>query len=104
MISVLFQHNLGDQRQGIRATRVYVALLMASAVAMMFYSSLTIYTRSITVLTPSQATFERLADLYPLTLVCPCAQLTMLHEQMIIISFPRFHQVSSPRSSSMTSL
>ena len=84
---------MNDQRLGIRATRVYVILLVISLIVMTFYSSLTVYTRFITVPTPSRVTFEQLQSLNQLTLTCRCTQVVMPHERIMDISYPQYHQV-----------
>ncbi|UJR34695.1 hypothetical protein I4U23_027472 [Adineta vaga] len=89
----LFEHDLSDQRTGIRATRVHVVLVIMSVIILAFYSSLTVHTRTVTVLAPSSNTFERLHNDYSVTLSCPCSQVSTPNAEMITISSPRYHQI-----------
>jgi hypothetical protein len=84
-----------DELLGTRATTVYIILLVVSVIILAFYSSITVHIKSVTVSMPSVATFERLYELYPLTLICPCSQVAVPHNKMITFSQPRFHQVKT---------
>lgn len=94
----MFQDDLSDPLLGIRATRVYVTLVALSVIILAFYSSLTIYTQSISVSKPSLVTFERLYDAYSLTLTCPCSDVAVPHGKMVKMSPPTYHQVRSMTS------
>lgn len=84
---------MSDRLLGIRATRVHLALLALSVIILTFYSSLTIRTVSVTVFKPSLRDFEHLYDAHSLTLTCPCSQVAVPHDKMIITTPPIYHQV-----------
>ncbi|CAF1630804.1 unnamed protein product [Adineta ricciae] len=89
----VFKDDLSDQQIGIHATRVHLTLVVISVMVLAFYSSLTVHTRTVTVLSPSSTTFEGLYNNYPVTLSCPCSQVSIPNSEMITISTPRYHQI-----------
>lgn len=97
------QNEINNHHLSIQATRAYLVTLATSGIIVGFYSSISVYTRSVAVLKPSLTTFENLQSLYPFTLTCRCTQVAILHYQMITVKSPRYHQVrvfySSPSHS-----
>lgn len=80
---------------GIWASRVYAILLVLTVATLAFYALITPHTHSVTISTPSLATFEKLHSTYQDTLSCPCTKFETSNSNITILSPPRFHQVSS---------
>ena len=83
-----------DASDGIYATRLYVFLLAAGIVILVFYASISARVQSITVYHPSLSEYNQLYVQYPLTLVCPCTRLSLPYSSIISIKL-RYHQVCS---------
>jgi hypothetical protein len=67
---------------------------MIGVMILIFYESISIRTRSITVHKPSLNEYERLYAQYSSTLVCPCTDLSVSYSSIMSIQ-PRYHQVCS---------
>ncbi|CAF4229041.1 unnamed protein product, partial [Rotaria sordida] len=67
--------DLSDKVLAVRATCIYIILLVVGITILMVYASSTISTRPVTISNPSLATFERLHSTYQTALACPCSQM-----------------------------
>lgn len=88
-----FQDNFNDVRIGIRATRIFMALLTVAIVVIVFYTSITVNIRLITVSNPSIDDFGRLYEKLSETLVCPCTKVAIHYRDILTVSIARYHQV-----------
>ena len=61
---------------------------------LVFYASISIQLRTITVYQPSLPVYERLYDQHSFTLTCPCTDLSISYQQIMSVQ-PRYHQVCS---------
>ena len=85
---------LPDIKDGIYATRVYFLTLSVGLLILIFYASISVQLRTISIFHPSLDVYEELYDQYPSTIVCPCTRLSMSY-QSVMNPQPRFHQVCS---------
>lgn len=83
-----------DIKIGIYTTRVYLVSLFIGVLILIFYASLSIQFRSITVYHPSFDVYGGLHNQYPSTLVCPCTRLSISHQSIVNVQV-RFHQICS---------
>ena len=81
-------------RNQILATRVYLPLLFVSLLILILFTLLTQKTVSVTVPSPSLATYKRLQAVYLDKLSCPCRQIAITREDFLSI-IPAYHQVCS---------
>ncbi|CAF4114891.1 unnamed protein product [Adineta steineri] len=77
-----------------KPSRLYIILLSLSLGIIIFFTSFSLQTRTITVLSPSQTTFSYLQDQQKSSLSCLCSQASIQHDVFLSIS-PRLHQVCS---------
>ena len=87
----LFKHSSKTHLE-ICSTRIYLVILVTVNVIIIFYTSLTFTTQSITVQLPTYDQFGQLDAKYNQTLVCPCSTLAVAHQTFVSI-FPRLHQI-----------
>ncbi|CAF4106479.1 unnamed protein product [Adineta steineri] len=85
---------LSDITDGIYSTRVYLLSFVVGIIILVFYASISVQIRSITVYQPSLNEYERLYKRYSSTLVCPCTNLSISYSSIIDI-VPHYHQVCS---------
>jgi hypothetical protein len=83
---------LPDIKQKLWATRICLFLLLIGVAILTIYSSVTTHSISVTVNNPSRSQFEYLFEKYPLTLSCPCTDLSTPYSTIINIQ-PRYHQI-----------
>ncbi|CAF1193178.1 unnamed protein product [Adineta ricciae] len=76
------------------STRVYLVSMAVGLSVLIFYTSISIQTRSITVDKPSLGIYEQLYRRYPATLICPCTYLSIPYSLIIHLQ-PHYHQVCS---------
>lgn len=76
------------------ATRIFVILLLASLIGLVFYTGLTRRTHEKTLNKFSLTDFERLHARYPTSIHVPCTQLSIPLDQLMNFS-PKFHQICS---------
>ena len=76
------------------ATRVYVVLFTILLTVLLLFTGLSVQTRTITVLSPSINSFDRLSVDYSSSLSCLCSQISMAHGQVLTFA-PEYHQVCS---------
>ncbi|CAF4032239.1 unnamed protein product [Adineta steineri] len=85
---------LSDITDGIYSTRVYLLSFVVGITILVFYASISVQIRSITVYQPSLNKYEQLYKQYSRTLVCPCTRLSVSYSSIIDI-VPHYHQVCS---------
>ena len=90
---LFFKDTMDEPQLGVYATYTYIILMVVSAIIIIFYASLTIQTRYITILSPSLSTFETLQKTYSETLNCPCSEPGVPHENMFVFPDPVYHPV-----------
>ena len=78
----------------IRATRIYLVLLIFSICILSTYTALSRQTQTVVIKNPSQTEYEHLEALYPNTISCPCLHTIISYETFVTISVT-FHQVCS---------
>ncbi|CAF4210001.1 unnamed protein product, partial [Adineta steineri] len=83
---------LSDITDGIYSTRVYLLSFVVGIIILVFYASISVQIRSITVYQPSLNEYEQLYKQYSPRLVCPCTRLSISYSSMIDI-VPHYHQV-----------
>lgn len=81
-----------EQRVGRIATRTYFVLFFLLFFLYILFNALTTETVSITIYEPSQNEFERLQELFPNTIVCPCRNTAVPHESFISLT-PLIHPI-----------
>jgi hypothetical protein len=102
LVSVVTNLNLYDDEgkmsrvDQILSTRIYVACLITSLFVLLFYTGLSNQTHTVTVSSPSLTNFDKLSSNYPLTLLCPCSQISIPHERFVTFT-PQYHQVCSTK-------
>ncbi len=74
------------------STRLFIFLWIFSMTVLLFYTSLIIITKTITVETPSFAEYSDLISTYNQTLVCPCSNISITHDKFIRVEYT-LHQV-----------
>lgn len=84
---------MDETQLGTYATYTYIICMVISVTIIIFYSSLTIQTRYITIPSPSISTFEALQETYSETLNCPCSEPAVPHEHMFVFPDPMYHPV-----------
>ncbi|CAF1057497.1 unnamed protein product [Adineta steineri] len=85
---------LSEITDGIYSTRVYLLTFVVGIIILVFYASISVQIRSITVYQPSLNKYEQLYRRYSRTLVCPCTRLSIPYSSIIDI-VPHYHQVCS---------
>ena len=84
--------NQFEQRVGRVATRIYFILFFLLFLIYILFNALITETVSVTFYEPSQNEFERLQELYPNTIVCPCRNTAIPHESFISLT-PIIHPI-----------
>lgn len=82
----------GVRENQIRATRVYLILLLLAMSILSGYTALSRQTLTVNVNNPSQVEFEQLQALYPNTISCPCSHIIISQGSIVNIT-ATFHQV-----------
>lgn len=77
----------------VTATRLYIILASASISVLVLFNSLNPVAVSVTILSPTLATFEQLQATYPSTFTCKCKEVSVTYEVFFSIT-PTYHQVS----------
>ncbi|CAF0949480.1 unnamed protein product [Adineta ricciae] len=85
---------LSDEIDGLYSTRLYIISYIIGIIALVFYTSISVQMRSITVYEPSLIEYERLYAEYGRTLICPCSHLSMSYLSIIHLEV-EYHQVCS---------
>ena len=85
---------LSDIKDGIYATRVYFLTLYIALLILIFYASISVQLRTITISHPSLDVYEKLHNQYSSTIVCPCTRLSMPYQSVMNVQL-RFHQICS---------
>lgn len=85
---------LSDIKDGIYATRVYFLTLSIGLLVLIFYASISVQLRTVTISDPSLNVYEELYNQYPSTIVCSCTRLSIPYQSVMNVQ-PRFHQVCS---------
>ncbi|CAF1176295.1 unnamed protein product [Adineta steineri] len=75
-------------------TRVYLILLTGSFLILLFFTSLSTQTVTITVKKPSLSIFNDLQAVHPDTLKCPCSTVAIPYQKFVSLS-PILHQICS---------
>ena len=83
------------RRQERLSTRVYIALLVASTIVIVFYAGLIQHSENRMVQTPSQSTYEQLFEQYSDTLQCPCSSVSIAQNDFISHLNASLHPVCS---------
>ena len=100
MLTLITKFNLYDDEENLAlsdqllSTRLYSIFLFITLLMLIFFTGFTIQTRIVSVSTPSMTEFEHLSLKYPLTLSCPCSQMTIPYKQFFTFS-PQYHQICS---------
>ena len=100
MLTLITKFNLYDDEENLAlsdqllSTRLYSIFLFITLLMLIFFTGFTIQTRIVSVSTPSMTEFEHLSLKYPLTLSCPCSQMTIPYKQFLTFS-PQYHQICS---------
>lgn len=89
-----------SNEMAVIATRFYLTILTASMIVLVFFNSFRQRTVSVTIQTPSLATFEQLHDTYTVNLLCSCGQITIPHSTILSLS-ASYHQVSNTNTESL---
>jgi len=83
-----------DANNGLESTRIYVVSLIIGILTLVFYATMSIQIRTVTVYQPSLNKYESLYDIYSSALVCPCTNLSISYGSIMNVQ-PRYHQVCS---------
>ena len=86
--------SLSNIQNGIYSTRLYLSFLLLEIVILVFYMSISIRIRTITIYQPTLKQYEQFFDQYSSSLVCPCSQLSIPHSTILNIQ-PYYHQICS---------
>lgn len=78
----------------ILSTRLFLILFISSICILLAYTCLDVQTKSVTVLQPTQTTYDILLTRYADTLECPCTRVST-HYGSFVQATPVFHQVCS---------
>ncbi|CAF1438830.1 unnamed protein product [Adineta ricciae] len=78
--------------QQYTTTRLYLILMLSAVIILTAFTSLRRQTIHVTVRSPSLEDFLRLDDQYPLTLNCPCNQIS-IENRLISYIVPEYHEV-----------
>lgn len=81
------------QGMAIKASRIYVILLMTSLFIVLLFNTLNVTNTVVTIESPSLDTFEQLYAKYPTVLSCPCKTIAVTYGTFLSISVS-YHQVS----------
>lgn len=79
-------------KDGVYSTRVYIVSLAIGIIVLVFYASISVQTRRITVYQPSLSDYESLNRRYAPRVVCPCTRLSISYASIMQIE-PRYHEV-----------
>lgn len=79
-------------REQVQITRVYLVLLISLLLVVILYTSLSKRSISITVPDPLMDIYRQLERKYPLTLSCPCRQISVPYSTLVHFE-PEYHQV-----------
>ena len=74
------------------STRLFIILLIVILAILLFYTSLAIITKTITVKTPTIHQYLQLYARYPHTLTCACTKISIKYENIVNVKYS-FHQV-----------
>ncbi|CAF1071614.1 unnamed protein product [Adineta ricciae] len=83
-----------NSEDGIYSTRIYLLCLLIGMIILIFYTSISIQTRSITIYHPTLDEYDYLYAQYSSTLKCPCSRLSAPYSSIIHLE-PEYHQVCS---------
>ena len=75
------------------SSRIYVVLLILTVLVLALFNGLGQTTISVTVSSPTLATFEQLQAAYPSKLLCPCVQIAVPYSIFLSVT-ASYHQVS----------
>ncbi|CAF1413027.1 unnamed protein product [Adineta ricciae] len=81
-------------KDGLHSTRLYLVCLVIGMIILIFYTSISVQTRIVTVFAPSLDEYEYLYNEHSSTLKCPCSHLSMSYSSIIDVE-PEYHQVCS---------
>ncbi|CAF3878280.1 unnamed protein product [Rotaria sordida] len=82
-------------RKQRHSTRVYIILLFTSSSILIFFTSIRMQTISVSIEMPTLPKFIQLYNQYPSTLNCPCSQVAIQYDQIILSLQPEYHQICS---------
>ncbi|CAF3999065.1 unnamed protein product, partial [Rotaria sordida] len=96
----LFESIPSSQNENIirkqrHSTRVYIILLFTSSSILIFFTSIRMQTISVSIEMPTLPKFIQLYNQYPSTLNCPCSQVAIQYNQIILSLQPEYHQICS---------
>ncbi|UJR19841.1 hypothetical protein I4U23_022974 [Adineta vaga] len=74
------------------STRIFISLMTISFTTIIIFTSISLQTDTVTVLTPSENTFNDLSNRYSNTLSCVCKQSSIRQDKFISFN-PRFHPI-----------
>ena len=83
------EYELRNQRI---STRLFIILLIVILAILLFYTSLAIITKTITVKTPTIHQYLQLYARYPHTLTCACTKISIKYENIVNVKYS-FHQI-----------
>ncbi|CAF0972752.1 unnamed protein product, partial [Adineta ricciae] len=85
---------LSDETDGLYSTRLYIISYIIGIIVLVFYTSISVQMRSITVHEPTLTEYEGLYGKYGRTLICPCRHLSVSYSSIIHLE-AEYHQVCS---------
>ncbi|CAF1191267.1 unnamed protein product, partial [Didymodactylos carnosus] len=83
-----------DIQNELISTHLYIALLFTSFVILLFYTSLTATTQTVTVKEPSITQYTQIYEKYSKTVSCPCSTITVPYANFLQLQ-PTYHQICS---------
>jgi hypothetical protein len=73
-------------------TRIFISLLTISLTIIIFFTAFSSQTYTVTIQSPSEHKFKKLAVKYPSTLSCPCQQTSIRQDEFISFN-PEYHPI-----------
>ncbi|CAF1369911.1 unnamed protein product, partial [Didymodactylos carnosus] len=83
-----------DIQNELMSTHLYIALLFISFVILLFYTSLTATTQTVTVKEPSITQYTQIYEKYSKTVSCPCSTIIVPYAKFLQLQ-PTYHQICS---------
>ena len=89
----LTEHTADIEQVALVSSRIYILLFLLCVLGLGFFNGFDPIVSTETVVSPSQATFEKLYATYPSTLSCPCPNVAEFYGNLVSVEY-RMHQVS----------
>ncbi|CAF0881122.1 unnamed protein product [Didymodactylos carnosus] len=84
-------HEITNQ---LHSTRLFIITFTVALIVLVFYTSLSNRTVTVTIKSPTLEHYSELQEKYPQTLLCPCTEISIPYSKLIQLS-PTYHQLCS---------